>query len=916
VPKFSLSPSVQVTEFDNSQYIQNLPSSKTGMVLRADSGPCNKIIPIANEADLVYWFGTPNASNYLDWFNAWNFLQYARNLYVSRPTNTTVQNAGVGLTGFDVTFGGQTNLYNTEIADVTLKNAESFISVPITGKNNRINFFNRFVTSAQKVGLAVCSTSTYWKAPIANEFVAKLTSNATTNDINTINDFGGIPPEGTTSLDVFGTKGVDLTILPGSKFKVNSNKLYTVTNVYNNGVSNSVSVNKLITPADLALYVGTLVTTGNVNPGSSTITFSTTNLTLQRFSIVKFAANQFYYVNTINYETGNVSFIGVPGHFTSTAIAMPASVYSNTDYFTMQLSSDYSATASGVTTYTVPAGTSNVKVVNDFNFPVGTVLKFQTNSNTYSGLLTDTFPNESGSSEDNYQIVEIDTNNNIITLDRELTLPISTTTPLFDDINVNIVAIKGINLHSTIYDDSLIMKTKTTVLDVEDGVSKEVYVEELLHFNKFFDYEPDWVADEFVTIIFSKNTAGKYEFAEAKLASYNSAARDHQGKNIFADEVFYYGSKYVYCKVTEDETLNKADTSVFGLVKFRNVVATIVDSAILYGTTYPVKHTTNSQGQVTAITKAINGIDDVYDPFGYTIGDIQNASDVFNDAELFDINLLIAHELDLNYMSTIAENRKDCLAIVAPYEYVKLVGKPATTATSSLLDEFGTQTVYGQKKFNTYGTYSAIYGNMKYQYDRYNDVNRWVCVAGDIAGLAAQTDDARDPWWAFAGLSRGKIKNVIKLALNPNKQNRDELYVNAINPIMTITGEGVGIVFGQKTATAKASALDRINVRRLLITIEKALASAVKYGIFEFNDSFTRNRLVGMIDPFLRNVKARRGVYWYAVKCDATNNTPFIIDNNGLVIDVAVQPTKTAEFIQLNIFINKTGDITFGETVG
>jgi phage tail sheath protein FI len=165
-------------------------------------------------------------------------------------------------------------------------------------------------------------------------------------------------------------------------------------------------------------------------------------------------------------------------------------------------------------------------------------------------------------------------------------------------------------------------------------------------------------------------------------------------------------------------------------------------------------------------------------------------------------------------------------------------------------------------------------------------------------------------------MDRGKMKNVIKLAFNANKQNRDDLYVNAINPIITIAGEGAGIIFGQKTATAKPSALDRINVRRLLIVIEKAIASAVKYSIFEFNDAFTRNRIVGMIEPFLRTVKARRGVYSYGVQCDAANNPPAVIDQNGLVIDIYVQPTKVAEFIEVRVNIQKTGDVNFSEKIG
>jgi phage tail sheath protein FI len=266
-------------------------------------------------------------------------------------------------------------------------------------------------------------------------------------------------------------------------------------------------------------------------------------------------------------------------------------------------------------------------------------------------------------------------------------------------------------------------------------------------------------------------------------------------------------------------------------------------------------------------------------------------------------------------MSEIAESRKDCITIVGPYEYSQLVSQSATDASQVLNNLYGTQTTYTGKLFTRFGTYSAVYGNMKYQYDKFNDVNRWMCLAGDIAGLYAQTDVNRDPWWAPAGLERGKMKNVIKLALNPNKQNRDDLYVNSINPIINITGEGAGVVFGQKTATPKPSAFDRVNVRRLLVTIEKAIATSARYSLFEFNDVFTRNRLKGLIEPFLRSVKSRRGLYDYMVVIDETNNTAEVIDKNALIIDIYLKPTKVAEFIQINAFVTRT-DANFQEIVG
>jgi phage tail sheath protein FI len=889
---FSLSPSVAVKEFDNSQYIANLPSSKTGMVVCSDTGPCNRITPITNESDLINWFGKPTAANYQDWFQAWNFLQYSASLYVSRPMNTTVKNAGIKLSGSTAESTALADLYNTEKAELTLQNDNNF-------QSSRLYFYNRFITSTQKVGVAVCSSSTYWKAPIANEFVGIIPSDAT--NIATIGNFGGLSSTASTTINL----ALGGTLAAGSQFLTNdiTPKVVTVKNVYDA----KVVVDTAVKAEQLALYVGTVktgLTSGNVST-TGLVFDGTKTFTLQKFSILTLGANAFY-VTSIDVNTNgvdyDVKFAFVPGGASAnTGVTVGVGVlYSNTDYFKAAISSDYYGTPAATGDYFIPAGSVTIKVDAGFNFPVGAVLKFTKSGSEYNGLVSDAFPSETGVAADSYQIVGVDALNNVITLDIPLIHPFKTTgstQPVLDDVNVNLVGLKGINMLSTIYDDSMIRKVKVNAVDASGSTEKNVVVtvESLPNFSNFLDYEPNWVADEFVTVVLVKNAAGKFAVAETKLASYNPTARDTQGRNLYANEVFFYGSKYVFARVGTDETLNKAETATSGIAKFVSTLG----STTAYETVYPLDTT---------------GVK--YDATNYTKADCQNAFAVFADAEIFDVNILVANKLDINGASEIAESRKDCIAIIAPFEYAALVGQGPTAATDYLLQAFGTQTPSDSKIFTTNGTYSALYGNMKYQYDKFNDVNRWICVAGDVAGIYAQTDKNRDPWWAPAGMDRGKIKNVIKLAFNANKQNRDDLYVNAINPIITIAGEGAGIIFGQKTATAKPSALDRINVRRLLIVIEKAIASAVKYSIFEFNDSFTRNRIVGMIEPFLRTVKARRGLYSYGVQCDAANNPPAVIDQNGLVIDIFVQPTKVAEFIEVRVNIMKTGDVGFSEKLG
>ena len=180
-------------------------------------------------------------------------------------------------------------------------------------------------------------------------------------------------------------------------------------------------------------------------------------------------------------------------------------------------------------------------------------------------------------------------------------------------------------------------------------------------------------------------------------------------------------------------------------------------------------------------------------------------------------------------------------------------------------------------------SYAVMDSGWKYQYDKYNDLYRYVPMCGDTAGLMVQTDNTRDPWWSPAGFNRGNVKNVIKLSYNPKKAHRDQLYKKGINPVVTFPGQGT-VLFGDKTMLSKPSAFDRINVRRLFIVLEKAISTAAKFTLFEFNDAFTRSQFVNLVEPFLRDVKGRRGITDFKVICDATNNTSQVIDSNSFVV--------------------------------
>jgi hypothetical protein len=280
-----------------------------------------------------------------------------------------------------------------------------------------------------------------------------------------------------------------------------------------------------------------------------------------------------------------------------------------------------------------------------------------------------------------------------------------------------------------------------------------------------------------------------------------------------------------------------------------------------------------------------------------------NGYQLFSDPDQIDCALLLGGPLTGNQaqqVCDIAKARKDCVA------FVSVPNKNSAESSSTKLTNCSTlRNAIGNNN------YAFIDSGYKYMYDPYNDVYRYVPLNGDIAGLCVRTDITNDPWYSPAGFNRGQIRNVIKLAFNPTQTERDTIYPNAVNPVVTFSGEGT-ILFGDRTAQTRPSAFDRINVRRLFIVLEKAIATAAKYSLFEFNDAFTRAQFKSLVEPFLRDVQARRGITDFKVVCDEKNNTPQVIDSNQFVADIYVKPNRSINFIQLNFVATKTG-VSFEE---
>ena len=280
----------------------------------------------------------------------------------------------------------------------------------------------------------------------------------------------------------------------------------------------------------------------------------------------------------------------------------------------------------------------------------------------------------------------------------------------------------------------------------------------------------------------------------------------------------------------------------------------------------------------------------------------------FADPDEVDVSLILGGDANqtiaLHLINNIVGVRKDCVVCLSPLR-------------ANVVDNWGNESDNIVTYRNTLpsSSYAIMDSGWKYQYDKYFDLYRYVPLNGDIAGLMVRTDLSRDPWWSPAGYNRGHIKSVVKLAYNPTaKADKDLLYKSGVNPIVTFPGQGT-IMFGDKTMLAKPSAFDRINVRRLFIVLEKAISTAAKFMLFEFNDEFTRAQFRNMVNPFLRDVQGRRGITDFQVVADETNNTPEVIDRNEFVGDIYIVPARSINFIQLNFVAVRTG-VEFSEVVG
>ena len=863
-----VSPGVSVSEIDLTTIIPAVSTSAGAIGGLFRWGPIGQIVLVDSEKTLVSRYGKPTNYNAETFFTAANFLAYGNQLYVSRAANTA-----------DTTANGTW----TAVADSANAVAPAVASGFATTANT---------TSGQNTVTLASTTNLYVGQPfsspgfsgtptigaIINSTAINASATATSTTVSNTITFTSVYTGSNVNTAFFFNNSdayyAALNNYPGG-FTGNATFLFSAK--YPGSLGSSLAISMVDTAA---AYSSNLIAVGNVvfNPTVGNTTF------------IPNSNAAIFYFNEANTAT-NIATVISPVTFNSAAnMASYAAWNSLTvgDWITLGNSS---------------IGFQNLQVTSKGTAPV-----FVANVGTLS---------TGGSAT---VITSLTSTANIV-----VGMLVSAQTGSTGVLNAN-------NLAQVVAVNS----TAVTINVAATGAGTAN-----LHF-----------AQEFFTVNFSS----PYTLATAYTPTLNASAQGNVGRlwQFYSSvtqqpSVSAYNSTYGNVNAVDEVHAVVYDaggkiTNVPGTILevyqglSRATDAKTVDGASLYYQTVLNQNSqyvwwTNFRGGGTYVNTAVNTATLAnnaplniqfaggQDGFGETsvgtnIGVITAAYDQFKSVETAPISLILGGKdfgvaagdsytgVIGNYLiQNIAQNRQDCVAFVSPPRY---------TVVNNVGNEYASVTTF--RNTLTSSSYGVLDSGYKYQYDKYNDVYRYVPLNGDIAGLCVYTDNTKDPWWSPAGFNRGQIKNVVKLAWNPKKAERDAIYPNGVNPVVTFPGQGT-VLFGDRTLQTKPSAFDRINVRRLFIVLEKAISAAAQYTLFEFNDAFTRAQFVSLVTPFLKDVQGRRGITDFYVVCDSTNNTQQVIDANQFVGDIYIKPARSINYIQLNFVAVRTG-VDFTTIVG
>lgn len=850
-----LSPGVYTEEIDASAIVTGSSSTVGVFSGRFFKGQVGQFTQITNVQNLIDYYGYPTDENYNDWFQCYNFLQYGKNLLVSRACNTLgskklLDATNVVQVGVDVISVpgvkevkssceiATSKLHGTDGNNITIDVQEGEPEVTVPGQK------------------ADCEIATAKEDGTKYNTYTIIVEGSSLNWTIKVND--GVS-------DLFSREGYDKdTIL------------------------NTDLVNPYVEFKNVALSAKTHQLEGGVD-----------ELTVPRYNVITKYKNEVKDTQENKKSTNDLT---------------------SNDYvdFTPDINLK-------VKTYQLENGVDEVQQVSEF-FPNAVKL------NRVALLKVDDIVSFESEDDERYLISKIDYDNLVIFLDRE---------PKAEQEDIVYSVQMDFNASTEAVSSELVDDVKITYKDTEytvkipqDAGSKY----DLFDFNKQILNYADFEENQ-NSIAFS-NTKSKLKIIGRNLGTWTHdlriciakpesfSANDYSNNHIthyafegiIVDDLFEYAPQgtevgfIVYDDKTQtileiftvDFDKNSKDNNnkskyIENVINLQSNYIYVKDNISIKDIAdYTLVYDEATKKYVGKTLKLVNGRDsDIQDD------DLLSAYEVFENKEELDIDIVIGNERDGGAsVKSLIEKRIDCIGFIG-CNYDDVVNKKAVDAVANLVN-------WRKFTINYNNMFMVACGNYKYQYDRYNDVYRWINIAGDIAGLRAETSANRASWWASAGLERGQVKNVVKLAFNPNQSQRDTLYKNGINPIVTFSGQGT-VMWGQKTLLDKASSFDRVNVRGLFNYLERSLSKMAKYQVMELNDAFTRNSIVSMIKPFLSTVKSGRGVQDFLVVCDETNNTPQVIAQNQLIVDIYIKPTYVAEFILLR-FTN-AGTKNFSEII-
>jgi phage tail sheath protein FI len=868
---FQVSPGINVSEIDLTTSVPALATTVGGFGGVFRWGPVGKFVLVDSENTLANRFGKPTSDNYETFYTAANFLSYGNALYVSRAGTTTgfvntatITAASTTTLAADGTALGLTvgdRVQGDSIADDTFVTAANTIAITLSrAATSSSSSLLTFIANNRVLSAYAGNTATVVASNVvvrnSEEFENKGAANATFAGTEFVARYpGALGNSLKVSMCDSATQFSETVV-----FETNTTWGATTANTY-----------KLADFANATMSIAVGSNTANV-----AFLWSSADFALRVNTAVSAAATK----RTIGSNSVATNIITSAGHGfvgnTTSVYFAPATANSLNTIQGLSAGTEYFVLSLGVDTFSLSL-TSNGTPLAISNGAANTIVFVTPTAGLDVGLTLAQARLAVTALRDKITVGDyVEVGNTTI---GKQNMKVTAEGPQIDD---------GQNIYFSLNFDSTWNKSA--------NVSSTSLTRQWEYFN---------VVDSAPGVSSSMTNAGRTIVDEVSVVvvDEDGLISGTPGQVL---EIYQNLSRATDAK-KDDGTTNYYKTAINDFSRW--IWATNDRAGATSNTILNVANSTNATTYTRSFVRGVDGATEST----VSMTALGSAYDLFADASTVDISLLLqgkaigTNDVQLaNYLiDNIAEVRKDCVVFVSP-AYSDVVGI-ATEGVQA-------QNIVNFRNALRNTSYAFLDSGYKYQYDKYADMYRYVPLNGDIAGLTARSDSLKDPWFSPAGFTRGQIKNLVKLAFSPGKTERDLLYKNDVNPVVTFPGQGT-VLYGDKTLLGRASAFDRINVRRLFIVLEKAIATASNSTLFEFNDEFTRSQFVNLVEPYLRDVQGRRGIFDFRVVCDETNNTAEVIDSNRFVGDIYIKPAKSINFIQLNFVAVRSG-VEFNEIAG